>query len=205
MHRPEKRPDIEAEFNGKGQMMQGISRRSFMILGAAGAGLAACGNGVGSGGATRIDQRVDATRDFLFSRYPNTRDLATKSAGILWMPLITEAGFGIGGSYGRGALRVNDITVDYYSSTQATFGLQIGAQQYAHALFFMTQDALADFRRSSGWALGADAKYALNDKGETVMTDTTTVLAPVIAFVFGQAGLIIGATLEGTKYNRIIA
>jgi lipid-binding SYLF domain-containing protein len=184
--------------------MQGISRRGFIILGA-GAGLAACGNGVGSDGGARLDQRVDATRDFLYSRYPATRDLSTKSAGILWMPLITEAGLGFGGSYGRGALRVNDITVDYYSATQATFGLQIGAQQYAHALFFMTEDALADFRRSSGWAVGADAKYALNDRGETILTDTTTVLAPVIAFVFGQAGLIVGATLEGTKYNRIIA
>lgn len=183
--------------------MQGISRRGFMALGA-GAGVSACANGVGSDGGARIDQRVDATRDFLFSRYPNTRELAAKAAGILWMPLITEAGFGFGGSYGRGALRINDITVDYYSATQASFGLQIGAQQYAHALFFMTEDALADFRRSSGWALGADAKYALNDQGETLLTDTTTVLAPVIAFVFGQAGLIVGATLEGTKYNRII-
>jgi lipid-binding SYLF domain-containing protein len=183
--------------------MQGISRRGFMVLGA-GVAVAGCANGVGSDGGARIDQRVNATRDFLYSRYPNTQDLSTKAAGILWMPLITEAGFGIGGSYGRGALRVNDVTVDYYSAAQATFGLQIGAQQYAHALFFMTEPALADFRSSAGWAVGADAKYALNDQGETVLTDTTTVLAPVVAFVFGQAGLIVGATLEGTKYNRII-
>lgn len=183
--------------------MQRISRRGFVVLGA-GAMLAGCANGVGSGGGARIDQRVDATRDFLYSRYPGTRDLAAKAQGILWMPLITEAGFGIGGSYGRGALRINDVTVDYYSAAQATFGLQIGAQQYAHALFFMTEGALADFRRSSGWAIGADAKYALNDRGETLLTDTTTVLDPVIAFVFGQAGLIVGATLEGTKYTRII-
>jgi lipid-binding SYLF domain-containing protein len=183
--------------------MQGISRRGFIILGA-GAGLAACGNGVGTNGGPRIDQRVDATRDFLYSRYPNTRDLAAKAAGILWMPLITEAGFGLGGSYGRGALRVNDITVDYYSATQATIGLQIGAQQYAHTLFFMTDEALADFRRSPGWAIGADAKYAVSDRGETILTDSTMVLAPVVAYVYGQAGLIVGATLEGTKYNRII-
>ena len=183
--------------------MQGISRRGFMVLGA-GAAVAGCANGVGSDGGARIDQRVNATRDFLYSRYPNTRDLATKATGILWMPLITQAGFGVGGSYGRGALRINDVTVDYYSAAQASVGLQIGAQQYAHALFFMTEPALADFRASPGWAVGADAKYALNDQGETLLTDTTTVLAPVIAFVFGQAGLIVGATLQGTKYNRII-
>ncbi len=185
--------------------MQGYSRRGFLAIGgAAGLGLAGCGNGVGSDGGGRIDQRVDATRDFLYSRYPGTQDLSQKASGILWMPLITEAGFGFGGSYGRGALRVNDVTVDYYSAAQATFGLQVGAQQYAHALFFMTPEALSLFRRSTGWALGADAKYALNDQGETILADTNTVLSPVVAFVFGQAGLIVGATLEGTKYNRII-
>ena len=64
------------------------------------------------------------------------------------MPLVTEAGFGFGGSYGRGALRIEGVTVDYYSATKATFGFQIGAQQYAHALFFMTPEALEEFRRS---------------------------------------------------------
>lgn len=88
--------------------MSSISRRRFigttgaMGLGAAGL-LAGCANGVGNGGAQRLDARVDATRDFLFGRYPGTRDLAQKSAGVLYMPLITEAGFGIGGAFGQGA------------------------------------------------------------------------------------------------------
>jgi lipid-binding SYLF domain-containing protein len=117
---------------------------------------------------------------------------------------VTEAGFGFGGGYGRGALRVDDITVDYYSATKGSFGLQIGAQQYAHVLFFMTEGALSEFRRSSGWAAGADLKYVVSDEGGTLKADTTTLLAPVIAVIFGQAGLHLGATLEGVKYNRII-
>ena len=120
------------------------------------------------------------------------------------MPLVTKAGFGIGGSYGRGALRVGGSTVDYYSTTQASFGLQIGAQQYAHALFFMTQEALQGFRSSPGWAVGADVEYVFKDQGENISAETTTTLAPVVAVVFGQAGLIAGATVEGTKYTRII-
>ena len=123
---------------------------------------------------------------------------------MLVMPLVTEAGFGIGGSYGRGALRVGGTTVDYYSATQASFGLQIGAQQYAHVLFFMTEEALSEFRRSYGWVAGADVKYAVSNNADTLSADTTTTLSPVIAVVFGQAGLIVGATVEGTKYNRII-
>ena len=99
---------------------------------------------------------------------------------------------------------MNNVTVDYYSVTKATGGLQIGAQQYAHVLFFMTEAALSDFRRSPGWAAGADLEYVISDRGESVEADTTTVLAPVLAAVFGRAGLRIGATLEGTKYSRII-
>jgi len=68
----------------------------------------------------------------------------------------------------------------------------------------MTQNALIDFRQSQGWAAGADLEYAINDQGETLRAETTTSLAPVIAVVFAQAGLRVGATLEGTKYTRII-
>jgi lipid-binding SYLF domain-containing protein len=184
-----------------------FSRRGFLGLGAAGF-LAACdssliGNGVDSDGAAKVDARVDATRDYLFSNYPGTQDLAGKARGILFMPLVTEIGFGVGGGYGRGALRINDITVDYYSATRATIGLQIGAQQYAHALFFMTEDALGNFRRSNGWAAGADIRYATPQQGGSIGKETTE-LDPVIALVFGQQGLIAGATLAGVKYSRII-
>jgi lipid-binding SYLF domain-containing protein len=180
-----------------------ITRRTFICTTLSAGFLAACGNGIGGGGSAQIDARVDATRNFLFTTYPGTSSLASKAAGVLYMPLITEAGFGIGGGYGRGALRVGNTTVDYYSSTRATFGFQIGAQQYAHALFFMTQAALGDFRRSPGWAIGADVRYATPQQGASLGKETTE-LEPVIALVFGQQGLIAGATLAGGKYNRII-
>ncbi len=185
--------------------MTHLTRRGFALsaLGAT-AALAACGNGIGNTNASTIDARVDATLANMYSNFPNTRTLEAKSTGMLVMPLITEAGFGLGGAFGRGALRVNNATVDYYSATRASAGLQIGAQQYTHVLFFMTEDALSDFRRSPGWAAGADIEYAIPDRGETLKAETTTVLDPVIAVVFGQAGLRVGATVEGTKYTRII-
>lgn len=185
-------------------MDEQITRRKVLLGGVTLTALAACGNPIGSDGAQRLDARVDATRDFLFSRYPGTQDLAARAQGILYMPLITEAGLGIGGSYGQGALRIRDVTVDYYSAARATIGFQIGAQQYAHALFFMTAESLADFRQSEGWAVNADVRYALPDGGGAAGLDSTTQQAPVIAVVFGQSGLIAGATLGGTKYTRII-
>ena len=184
--------------------MTHLTRRTFALGAVAGTSLAACGNGIGGNGASTIDARVGTTVNFMFDRYPSTRDLAEKSAGMLVMPLVTEVGLGLGGSFGRGALQVGGSTVDYYSAASGSAGLQIGAQQYSHVLFFMTQKALIDFRQSQGWAAGADLEYAISDQGETLRAETTTSLAPVIAVVFAQAGLRIGATLEGTKYTRII-
>ncbi|MBO9444901.1 YSC84-related protein [Ruegeria sp. R14_0] len=181
-----------------------LNRRGF-ALGMAGLTVtAACGNGVGNSNAAQIDARVNVTLNEMFTKFPNTVEIANKSTGMLVMPLITEAGFIFGGGFGQGALRINGATVDYYSAVKGSAGLQIGAQQYAHVLFFMTEDALNDFRRSSGWTAGADIGYVVDATGSTLSTTTTTLRTPVIAAIFGQAGLLFGATLEGTKYTRII-
>lgn len=184
--------------------MKKITRRSVALGIVASTSLAACGNGIGSGGAATIDARVNSTLDEMYRAYPGTRDLSNRAAGILVMPLITEVGLGLGGSYGRGALRVRDSTVDYYSAASGSAGLQVGAQQFSHVLFFMTPEALLEFRQSPGWAAGADVEYAVNSQSEMLRAETTTSLSPVIAVVFGQTGLRLGATLEGTKYTRII-
>ena len=181
-----------------------ISRRGFALGALATTTLSACGNGIGSTGAATIDARVESTLTYMFSNYPGTRDLASRASGMLVMPLMTEVGLGLGGGFGRGALRIGQSNVDYYAAANASAGLQVGGQQFSHVLFFMTQDALQEFRRSSGWAAGADVEYALIDTADMLRADTTTSLSPVIAVVFAQAGFRLAATLEGTKYTRII-
>ncbi|MDZ7709807.1 MAG: YSC84-related protein [Roseovarius sp.] len=185
--------------------MKTLTRRGFTVGALAGVPvLAACSNGVGSSGGAKIDARVNATLEHMYSNYPGTRDLADKASGILVMPVITEGGIFVGGGYGRGALRIDNVTVDYYSATKGSFGFQFGAQQFAHVLFFMTQEALERFRRGSGWAAGGDIEYVFNDQGENLRAETTTSTSPVVAVIFGQAGLMAGVSLEGMKYTRII-
>jgi len=185
--------------------MSTLTRRGFTLGALAGVPvLAACGNGVGSPGGARIDARVNATLEHMYANYPGTRDLSDKASGILIMPVVTEGGIFVGGGYGRGALRIDNVTVDYYSATKGSVGLQFGAQQFAHVLFFMTDEALERFRRGSGWVAGTDIEYTFNDRGENLRADTVTASAPVVAVIFGQAGLMAGASLEGMKYTRII-
>lgn len=181
--------------------MRLVPRRN--ILGGAVVALAlAASGGVAEASARKIDRRVDSTLDFLFSNHPETTQLRDRAAGMLVMPLITKVGIGFGGSFGRGALRVGGATVDYYSAASASAGFQFGAKQYAHVVFFMTEEALQGFRSASGWAAGAGVEFVLNEDGHDFSANTTN-LKPVIAVIFGQAGLHAGATIQGTKYTRI--
>lgn len=183
--------------------IKGLNRRN-LLLGGAALGLAACSNAVGQDASARLDARVDATRNFLFQNYPGAAPMIQNAKGVLYMPLMTEAGFGFGGAYGQGALRINDATVDYYSATQASVGFQAGAQQYAHVLIFQTDQALSDFRSAPGWVAEADAYYALPARGMALGADSITARQPVVAMVFGQSGLMAGASIAGTKYSRVI-
>ncbi|QQA44845.1 YSC84-related protein [Pelagovum pacificum] len=183
--------------------MSSITRRT-ALLGLGASALAACGNGIGNTNDATIEARVDSTLAFMNQRYPGASQIQQRASGMLVMPLVTEAGLGLGGAYGQGALRVGGTTVDYYSAAAVSAGLQIGAQQYSHVLFFMNDEALMDFRRSDGWAGGADVEYALRENAETIRTDVVSSRAPVIALVFAQTGLRAAATIEGIKYTRII-
>jgi lipid-binding SYLF domain-containing protein len=179
------------------------TRRSILLGGSATA-LAACSTGTASKARYRIDANVEAALRQMEDEYPFTRTLVDQSSGMLVMPKITKAGFMVGGTYGEGALLIGNAPVDYYSVVGASFGLQIGAQQLASVLFFMNDTVLRTFRERAGWTLGADLEYAILDKADSVGIDTNTQKDPIYAIVFGQAGLIVGATLEGSKYSRII-
>ena len=150
-----------------------------------------------------LDARVLQTIDRMHDQFPTTKELSEKAAGVLVIPVITEAGLGYGGGYGRGALLIGSEIVDYYSVTSGTVGLQIGAQQYSNALFFMTTEALENFRASAGWNAGGKVEFATLQEGMNVRADTATALADVVTHTFGQSGVKFGAVLEGAKYTRI--
>lgn len=183
---------------------RGITRRSLLASGGAALMLGGCAMAVNPAATAQLDARVDATHQYLARTYPGTANLIAQSRGTLYMPLMTAAGFGIGGAYGEGALRIGGATVDYYSAAQASFGFQAGAQQFAHVLIFRTEQALAAFRASPGWIAGAGAFYSMPAGGAALGSDTLTTQSPVVAVIFGQSGLMAGAAIEGTKYTRLL-
>jgi lipid-binding SYLF domain-containing protein len=101
-----------------------------------------------------IDSGVDSTLTRLYNVAPGARELVGKSSGLLVFPTVINAGIGLGGQYGEGALRVGGRSVGYYSTVSASVGLQAGAQSKAIVFLFMTANALDRFRSSEGWSAG---------------------------------------------------
>ena len=150
-----------------------------------------------------INASIDASLAHLYTSVPGSRELVTKANGVLVFPSVIAAGFGVGGQYGEGALRVHNTTSEYYSLASLSVGLQIGAQSKAIIFLFMTQDALDKFRKSEGWSVGADASVAVLKVGANGVIDLHSASAPILAFVVTNVGLMANLTLEGTKISRM--
>jgi lipid-binding SYLF domain-containing protein len=152
---------------------------------------------------TVIDARVDLAIKELFATVTGAEELFNRAVGVLIMPNIVKGGLIVGGAYGEGALRIGGVSQEYYSVAAASIGFQIGVQTTKQALFFMTEDALARFRRADGWEAGVDAEVTFPGAGVNVGTDTTVRNAPIVGIVFGEDGLLAGASLQGSKYSRV--
>jgi len=150
-----------------------------------------------------IEAKVSLAFRELYDTVPGARELAGRAKGVLMMPDVTKGGFIVGGSYGEGALKIDGQTADYYSVAAASIGLQAGLQSSKPALFFLTDAALKKFHAKDGWEVGADAEVTVLDSGANLGVDTTSYQNPVVAVVFGQSGILAGASIEGAKYSLI--
>lgn len=153
--------------------------------------------------ATELNAKADASLKVFYSEVGAAKELAKKSEGMLIFPSVYKAGFGIGGEYGEGVLRIKGETVDYYSTAAASIGFQLGAQKKTVVLLFMTQKALKDFRNSDGWKVGVDGSVALVEFGAGKEFDTTNIKEPIIGFIFSNKGLMYNLSLEGSKITKI--
>src|SRR5690349_22723163 len=140
-----------------GERNRGDSRMSRNLLWAALGALClavAMPGATKAGSAYEIDAGVNETLDRFFYNIRGARELAHKAVGILVFPSVVKAGFGIGGEYDEGALRIHGRTAGYYNNVSASFGFQLGIQSRSVIIMFMTPQALDQFRQTSGWKVG---------------------------------------------------
>jgi len=167
--------------------------------------IATTASSVKAASAHEIDVGVNETLDRFFYKVGGARELASKSVGVLVFPSIVKAGFGFGGEYGEGALRLRGErgSVAYYNTISASFGFQLGVQERSVIIMFMTPEALAQFRHTAGWKVGVDGSVAIVTVGIGGSIDTNKITSPVIGFVLDPKGLMYNLTLEGSKISRI--
>lgn len=150
-----------------------------------------------------INTAVDGALAELFQQVDGSRSLVGQARGVLVFPNVIEAGFMFAASRGEGALRVGGTTASFHATTSGSFGFQAGARSTALFVLFMTDDALANFRNSSGWTAGADASVTLISAGVSANVNTTTVQQPVVSYVLSNGGLMGGISLDGTRVTRL--
>lgn len=153
--------------------------------------------------AAEIDREADKALKKLYQTSPAAAKLAKTAKAILIYPKILKAGLGVGGHHGEGALKKQGKTVAYYNTVAGSYGLQIGAQSFGYAMFFMDDTALKYLNSSDGWEVGVGPSIVIVDEGLAKTLTTTTAKDSVYVFTFNQAGLMAGTGIQGSKITRI--
>jgi lipid-binding SYLF domain-containing protein len=153
--------------------------------------------------ASEIDASVNASLDRFVKEVKGAKDFLAEAKGVLIIPKVMQGGLIVGAEYGEGALRIAGKTVGYYSIASGSFGPQIGAQEKDIIIVFMSNAVLKKFRTSENWRAGVDAKVTVINVGVDDSLSTLKRNQPVVGFVFGQKGLMAGATIEGSKFTKM--
>ncbi|MGA8692074.1 MAG: YSC84-related protein [Methyloceanibacter sp.] len=153
--------------------------------------------------AAKINADATATLHSFVRQIGGAREFGSKAAGILVFPSVVKAGIGFGGEYGEGLLLVHNRPAGYYNLISASFGFQLGVQERSVIIMFMTDEALAGFKRRAGWKVGVDGSVTIVTVGVGGSIDTDKITSPVIGFILDPKGLMYNLTLEGSKISRI--
>src|SRR5437588_450851 len=153
--------------------------------------------------AQEIDAGVNAALTQFTKQVKGAKEFLQGAPGVLVFAGVYQAGIGIGGEYGEGALRIHGRTAGYYSIASASIGFQLGVQKKDIILVFLREGALRDFQAKSGWQVGVDGSVVLVDLGAQRSLDSTKFNQPIVGFVVGQQGLMYNLSLAGSKSSKM--
>jgi lipid-binding SYLF domain-containing protein len=154
-------------------------------------------------GAAKLAADSRTALSNLYATTPAAKAIGDKARAILVFPRIIKAGLGIGAQYGDGALLTGGKAVAYYNTAGASYGLQIGAQQFGYAMFLMNDKALKALDKAEGFEVGVGPTIVVVDEGMARSVTTTTMNDDIYAFIFSQKGLMAGIGLQGNKITKI--
>lgn len=118
------------------------------------------------------------------------------SFGCAVFPHVGKGAMGVGGAYGKGVLYEGARAVGYCDLSQASVGLQLGAQRYTEILCFENE---ASFKRFK------DGKFALDAQATAVALEagagaSAAFSKGVAVFTTDETGLMVEASVGGQKF-----
>jgi lipid-binding SYLF domain-containing protein len=144
----------------------------------------------------------DSLRE-LESSSPAARRASKAAHAVLVFPSVLKAGFVFGAETGDGVLFEGGKATAFYNLSGGSWGLQIGGQDFAYALFLMNPGALKYLHESHGWQAGTGPSITVINKGAAGEVDTSTATHDILAFPYNGKGLMADLTFQGAKITKL--
>jgi lipid-binding SYLF domain-containing protein len=144
-----------------------------------------------------LGSQASAGLDAFRNADPSLNDLLGKSVGYAIFPEVGKAGFIAGGSHGHGEVFERGKKIGYADITQATFGLQAGAQTFQELILFLTQEEMDKFKGNQ-YALAGNLSAVAIKAGAARTADTSK---GVVVFVRSTGGMMAEASVGGQRFR----
>jgi len=153
----------------------------------------------------RVKQSGEVIKEVLNIPDDIPQDLLDKAECVVVLPSVKKAAFGIGGSFGRGAMTCRSGQhytglwgpPAMYALEGVNIGFQLGGQATDFILLVMNPKGARSLL-SSKVKLGANASAAAGPKGRTADAATDVVMSAEILSYSRAKGLFAGISLEGS-------
>ena len=141
-------------------------------------------------------QEAAAAMQQMRAEDPALGEMVRRSYGYALFPKVTKGGLVVGGASGQGVVYEQARHVGYCDLSQASVGLQAGAQTFSELLLFEDKGALDRFKAGS-LNFGADASAVVLQSG--VATNATFVdgIAVVVRPI---SGAMLEASIGGQQF-----
>jgi SH3 domain-containing YSC84-like protein 1 len=157
----------------------------------------------------RLKEAGDVLQEILNIPDNIPQELLDKAECVLVMPSVKKGAFGIGGSYGRGAMtcRTGEKFTGPWSAPAMyalegfNIGFQLGGQATDFVLLVMNPKGVDSLLKSKV-KLGADAAAAAGPKGRTAQAATDAYMRAEVLSYSRARGLFAGVSLEGSTLRQ---
>jgi lipid-binding SYLF domain-containing protein len=126
---------------------------------------------------------------------PGIRKFFDNSLGYVVYPNVGKAGFIVGGAHGTGLVYEKGQSIGDSELVQATVGFQFGGQEFSEVVFFETEQAFQDFKKSK-FSISAQISAVAAAEGAA---EKAKFHQGVAVFVLPKNGVMIEASVGGQR------